>query len=379
VSSGFLAAGCAVRVAVIGVGHLGKIHARLVRGVEGALLVGVVDPIREARQAVAAELGTAAYADHAALLGQIDAAIIATPSRLHYAVAADLLAHGVHVFVEKPMTLNVGDADDLIATAAARQLVLQVGHVERFNPALIAAQPHLAEPKYIEAVRAGAFTCRSTDIGVVLDLMIHDIDVVLSLVEDDVVGIQALGAAVLGPNEDWAQARLQFAGGCVANLSASRVAMQPQRWMQVVSHDRFLAIDFATRKAQLMRPSDAVLAGEVDVNALSPAERTHLKDHLFTDYLPTEQLPVVETNALLEEQKQFIAAIQNQGQVSVSGRDGRRALDVAERILVDIAAHRWDGTSEGQMGPRREAPEPILLGPHWHQVRRGAVRRRMAG
>ena len=368
-----------VRVAVIGVGHLGKIHAKLVRGVEGAILAGVVDPIRDARQAVAAELGTAAYADHTALLGQIDAAIIATPSRFHHAVAADLLRHGVHVFVEKPMTLNVGDADDLVATAAARRLILQVGHVERFNPALIAARPHLAEPKYIEAVRAGAFTCRSTDIGVVLDLMIHDIDVVLSLVQDDVVGIQALGAAVLGPNEDWAQARLQFANGCVANLSASRVAMQPQRWMQVVSHDRFLAIDFATRKAQLMRPSDAVLAGEVDVNALSPTDKAHLKDHLFTDYLPTEQLPVVETNALLEEQRQFVAAIQSQGQVSVSGRDGRRALDVAERILVDIAAHRWDGTSEGQIGPRREAPEPILLGPHWHQVRRGAVRRRMAG
>src|SRR4030095_12971796 len=172
-----------------------------------------------------------------------------------------------------------------------------------------------------EAVRAGAFTCRSTDIGVVLDLMIHDIDVALSLVEEEVVGIHALGAAVLGPNEDWAQARLQFAGGCVANLSASRVALQPQRWMQVVSHDRFLAIDFATRKAQLMRPSEAVLAGEIDVNMLSAADKVHLKENLFTDYLPTEQLPVVESNALIEEQKQFIAAIRGAGQVSVSGRD----------------------------------------------------------
>jgi predicted dehydrogenase len=368
-----------LRVAVIGVGHLGKIHAKLVRGVEGAILVGVVDPVREAREAVAADLGTQAFASHSALVGQIDAAIIATPSRFHHAVAADLLAHGIHVFVEKPMTLSVGDADDLIAAAAARRLVLQVGHVERFNPALLAAQPHLAEPKYIEAVRAGAFTCRSTDIGVVLDLMIHDIDVVLSLVDDEVSGVQALGSAVLGPNEDWAQARLQFAGGCVANLSASRVAMQPQRWMQVVSHDRFLAIDFAKSQAQLMRPSEAVLAGEVDVNALSPADKAHLKDHLFTEYLPTQQLPVAPSNALLEEQKQFVAAIRGEGRVSVSGRDGRRALDVAERILVEIAAHRWDGTGDGQFGPRREAPEPILKGPHWHQVRRGVVRRRLAG
>ena len=368
-----------VRVAVIGVGHLGRIHAKLLRGIDGVELAGVVDPVREAREAIAGEQQTTAHADHTPLLGQIDAAIIATPSRFHHAVAADLLRHGVHVFVEKPMTLNVGDADELIAEATARRLVLQVGHVERFNPALLAAGPHLAEPKYIEAVRAGAFTCRSTDIGVVLDLMIHDIDVALSLVGDDVVGVQALGAAVFGPNEDWAQARLQFAGGCVANLSASRVAMQSQRWMNVVSHDRFLTIDFATRKVQLMRPSEAVLAGDVDVNNLAADQKTHLKEHLFEEYLPTEQLPVVESNALLEEQKQFVAAIRGQASVSVSGRDGRRALDVAERILVDIAAHRWDGTSEGAIGPRREAPEPILRGPHWHQARRGVVRRRMAG
>src|SRR4030095_13613284 len=230
-----------------------------------------------------------------------------------------------------------------------------------------------------EAVRAGAFTCRSTDIGVVLDLMIHDIDVALSLVEEEVVGIHALGAAVLGPNEDWAQARLQFAGGCVATLSASRVPPQPQRWMQVVSHDRFLAIDFASRKAQLMRPSDAVLAGDVNVNTMSPAEKNHLKDHLFTDYLPTEQLPVAESNALLEEQTQFVVAIRGAGRVSVSGRDGRRALDVAERILVEIAAHRWDGSGEGQVGPRREIPQPILRGPHGPPVRRGGLRPRLAG
>jgi predicted dehydrogenase len=263
--------------------------------------------------------------------------------------------------------------------AAARRLVLQVGHVERFNPALVAAQPHLAEPKYIEAVRAGAFTCRSTDIGVVLDLMIHDIDVVLSLVQDEVSQVQALGAAVFGPNEDWAQARLTFAGGCVANLSASRVATRPQRSMHVAACDRFATIDFASRTAQLMQPTEAVLTGQVDVNRLSPPEKTHLKDHLFSDYLPLTDLPVVETNALLEEQKQFLAAIRSGASVSVSGHDGRRALDVAERILVAIAAHRWDASYDGTIGPRPEPAEPILRGPHWHQVRRGPVTRRMAG
>jgi predicted dehydrogenase len=351
----------------------------LLRDVPSAELAGVVDPSAEACQPLAAELGVPAFADHRLLAGRIDAAIIAAPSRLHHAVAADLLSQGIHVFVEKPMTLSVGDADDLIRAAAANQLVLQVGHVERFNPALTAALPHVGEPKYIEAVRAGSFTCRSTDIGAVLDLMIHDIDVALSLVQDEVVGIEALGAAVLGPNEDWAQARLTFAGGCVANLSASRVATRPQRWMQVAAHDRYATIDFAGRTAQVMRPSDAVLAGEIDVNRLSPAERTHLKDNLFSEYLPLVELPVAETNALLEEQRQFVAAIRGQSQVTVDGQAGRRALDVAERILVAIAAHRWDGTADGAVGPRQEVREPVLRGPHWHQSRRAAVRRRMAG
>jgi predicted dehydrogenase len=339
----------------------------------------VVDPVREAREAVAAELGTVPLADHTALYGQIDAAIIATPSRFHHAVAVDLIRRGVHVLVEKPMTLNVADADELIAEAAARNLVLHVGHVERFNPALVALRPHIAEPKYIEAVRCGAFTCRSTDIGVVLDLMIHDIDVAMSLAQDEVVAVQALGAAVFGPNEDWAQARLTFAHGCVANLSASRVAAQSQRQMQIVSHDRFATVDFGAHHARLMRPAEAVLNGTINVTFLSTDERTRLKENLFTEFLPIEGLQVEATNALLNEQQQFVAAIRGTDAFGVSGEDGRRALDVAERILVEIAAHRWDGTLEGAVGPRREAVEPILRGPHWHQVRRGAIVRRRAG
>lgn len=365
-----------LRLAVIGVGHLGKIHARLARQLAEVELIGVVDPSAEARAAVAAELGVAAHADHLPLLGQIDAAIIATPTRLHHAVAHDLLAHGVHVFVEKPVTLNVGDADDLIQQAEQHQLVLQVGHVERFNPALVAALPHLSEPKYIDATRCGPYSCRSIDIGVVLDLMIHDIDVALSLVPDDLVSVSALGAAVIGPNEDWAQARLTFAGGCVVNLSASRVAWQAQRSMQIVCCDCVASIDYGARKAQVMRPTDAVLGGQMDVLALSPAERTHLKDNLFTDYLPLADLPVGEANALLDEQREFAAAIRGETTVRASGHDGRRALDVAERILADIAAHRWDGSSVGPIGPRFETRESVLRPPHWLHSRRTATRRK---
>src|SRR6476620_7703583 len=158
-----------LRFAVIGVGHLGRIHARLLDQVDGVELVGVVDPAESAGAAASNELRVPAYSQHAPLLGQMDAAIVAVPSRLHYGIAIDLLRHGIHVFVEKPMTLNVSDAEELIAEAAARQLVLQVGHVERFNPALTAVAPHLRKPVYVDAARTGPFTCRSTDIGVVLD------------------------------------------------------------------------------------------------------------------------------------------------------------------------------------------------------------------
>jgi predicted dehydrogenase len=318
------------------------------------------------------------YVDYQPLLGQIDAAIIAVPTRGHFSVAHDLLEHGIHVFVEKPMTLNVGDADELIAVAEARKLALQVGHVERFNPALIAAQPHLVECKYIDAVRSASYACRSTDIGVVLDLMIHDIDVVLSLVGEEPLAVEALGAAVLGPNEDWAQARMTFPNGCVANLSASRVAWQAQRTMQVVCPDGITAIDFGARTARQMRPTAAVRAGEIDVNALTAAERSHLKDNLFQDYLPLVDLPVAESNALLQEQREFVAAIRGEASVRVTGRDGRRALDVAERILAEIAAHRWDGAQGGAIGPRFEASESVLRGPHWGQ-RPAPITRRLAG
>jgi predicted dehydrogenase len=367
-----------LRIAVIGVGHLGKIHAQLLAQVDGAKLVAIVDPVAEVRSAAGESLGVPAHADHGPLLGQIDAAIVAVPTRYHHDVASDLLAHGIHVFVEKPVTLNVGDASGLIAASEERGLVLQVGHVERFNPAYLSAAPHLAEPKYIEATRAGAYSCRSTDVGVVLDLMIHDIDAALALIDDDVTSVQALGAAVFGPNEDWAQARLTFAGGCVANLSASRVAWQAERTMHVVCRECSALIDFGAKSARLMRPSSAVLAGEIDVNRMPPEERARVKAHLFTDYLRLTDLPIADSNALLQEQREFVAAIRGERAVRVTGEAGRAALDVAERILAQIAAHRWDDAENGAMGPRFETREPLLRGPHWTK-RGAAIQRRLAG
>jgi predicted dehydrogenase len=371
-----------LRLAVIGVGHLGRIHARLLNSRDqtwspsaandsqplSPRLVAIVDPIQSAREAVSAELKIPAHSDYRELIGQIDAAIVAVPTQFHYRVASDLLQHGIHVFVEKPITLNIADADDLIAEAAKRRLVLQVGHVERFNPAFTVAAPHLREPKYIDSVRSGPYTCRSTDVGVVLDLMIHDIDIALSLVDDEVTSVDATGSPVIGPNEDWAQARLTFAGGGVANLFASRVAWQTQRSMQVICAGSAATIDFAARQTKLMLVGDQIRAGELDISQLNAPQRSHLKDHLFDDYLPLTELPTnKDANPLLEEQRSFIAAIHGRSAVAVPGSAGRAALDIAERVLTAIASHEARSAKPSHS---------ILRGPHW----RSAVSpRRLAG
>ncbi|MBL9123896.1 MAG: Gfo/Idh/MocA family oxidoreductase, partial [Planctomycetaceae bacterium] len=187
-----------LRLAVIGVGHLGKAHARIAAGLEEIELVGVVDPVAANRTQVAAAHGVQACAHHRELLDRIDAVVIATPTRFHHAVALDLAAHGVHLFIEKPLTATLAEADELLAVAERNGVLVQVGHVERFNPVLTGVLPQLREPKYIEACRASTFKFRSTDIGVVFDLMIHDIDLVLSLARSQVVNVEALGVSVFG-------------------------------------------------------------------------------------------------------------------------------------------------------------------------------------
>ena len=366
-----------LRVAVIGVGHLGKIHARLLRGVEGAELVGIVDPVEAARDAVREELKVPAFADHRELAGQIDAAIIATPTRFHHAVAAELLEKGIHVLIEKPITPSVADAQELVTLAERHSLVLQVGHVERFNPAFVAAQPHISDPKYIEISRTAPYTCRSVDVGVVLDLMIHDLDLVLALTKSEVISVAALGSAVFGPNEDWAQARLTFQNGCVANLTASRISPTVQRSLSAHWQSGSANIDFAAKRANVIshRP---VEQEPLDVLRATAAEQAHIKEHLFQDYLPLHELPIVDSNAILEEQRDFASSIRDSRQPRVTGLDGLRALDAAERVLASIAAHHWDGASSGRIGPHYEERRGILAGPHWQRRHAGSLRR-MAG
>jgi len=354
-----------LQLAVIGAGHLGRIHARLANSLDNVDLVGVVDPNRQAAEQVAETCQTQALADHRALLGRIDAAIVAAPTPLHHTIGMELLQAGVHVLMEKPVTTTVEQADELIATAEARHLVLAVGHVERFNPALRAAAPLLKRPKYVEAIRATGYTFRSTDVGVVLDLMIHDLDAVLSLVGSPVVDVQALGIAVFGPHEDVAQTRLTFADGCVANITASRTSYQPHRALRAFCEQSFVQVDFADRTAQAVCPCEEILQRQINVNTLSAERKEHIKEHLFEELLPLEQIPVPEGNALLDEIADFVRCAGTGEAPRVTGRAGRDALAVAHRVLERIGAHRWNGAADGPLGPLATPPADIVRPEHW--------------
>lgn len=348
-----------LRTAVIGTGHLGRIHARLAAEAPHIELVAIVDVSPEARERVAQETGCRAVADYRELIGQIEAAIVATPTIYHHAVVKDLLEAGVHVLVEKPITTTVEEADELVSLAKAKGLRLQVGHVERFNPALRCVADQLADIRYVQATRASGFTFRSTDIGVVMDLMIHDIDVVLSLVGSRVVDVSAMGVAVMGEHEDIAQTQLRFANGAVAQLTASRVNYQPARSMQVFTSSGFANIDFATRRATTVRPNAELQERQFDLNSLSADQTAHYREHLFEELLVKQQHEPAEANAIADEHRDLAEAIRDGREVTVTGRAGRDALAVAEQVLKAIDRHQWDASPLGRRGPQLQPAVPL--------------------
>ncbi len=362
-----------LKMAVIGAGHLGRFHAKLLAGMPDVELVAVADPVEAARNAVAAECNTRSVDDYHELADHIDAAVVATPTAMHHRVSLDLLRYGVHLLVEKPIALSVSQADEMIKLAKRNGAVLQVGHIERFNPAMQVAGPFVRDPKFVEATRASGYTFRSTDVGVVLDLMIHDLDLVMSLAGNTVTRIDALGLAVFGPHEDVAHARLEFASGCVANLNASRVSHVARRTMQVWSSRAFSTLDFAQRTCSVVKPSQAVMERSVDFSTLSPAEKAAQKDRVMGEHLPLEQLTGEATNALSDELRDLIDSVRLSRAPRVTGEQGRDVLSVAEQILAKINTHRWSHRDAGPMA----TPEPsILRGPHWgHAPVTGPVHR----
>ena len=355
-----------LRLAIIGAGHLGRIHARLATELSDVELVAVCDPSEATRNEIAAAYDTTPIADYRDIIPQIDAAIVAAPTSLHCRIGSELASRGIHCFIEKPLAPTVEEADALVAIAEQHDVVLQVGHVERFNPALQSAAPYLVEPKYVEARRLSSYPFRSTDTGVVMDLMIHDIDVILSLVHSGVRSVDALGFSVLGGNEDVAQARVTFDSGCVANLTASRVSYETCRKTHIWTSTAFASLDFASGQSTVTDPSADVLQRRFDVNTISTDETAHLKEHLFEELLVKQVVPSESVNAIAEEHRDFIASIRTGQAPRVSGTSGRDAVALAERILVEIENHAWDGDADGRRGPFAMSTSPILRGPHWH-------------
>ncbi len=355
-----------IRLAVIGAGHLGRIHARLAAQLPGFTLVAVADPVPEAAQQLAAELGAEPHASHTTLLDRVDAAVVATPTRCHHEVGGDLLSHGIHTLIEKPLAPTVAEARELVACAAAKNCILQVGHIERFNPVFHAVRQQIVQPKYIQATRLSSYTFRSTDIGVVLDMMIHDLDLILSLVDGAALQCEGLGVSVMGHHEDAADVRINFADGCVAHLTASRVSYQQTREMQVWCPDAVVTMDFAAPAATVVRPNHAQLDQLPEPEMMSGAEKQQAQQQLFQAYLPRQEVRPQPGNAIVDELEDFAACIQTGRTPRVTGTAGLEAVAVCERILQSIEQHAWDGRPDGRRGPTAALHPITIRPPHWH-------------
>ncbi len=346
-----------MRLAVIGVGHLGRHHARVLAGIEGVTLVAVADARIEQARAVAEPLGAEAVADYRDLLGRVDAVSVAVPTFLHREVAGAFLASGVHAMVEKPLASSLAQAEELVDLAARSGATLQVGHIERFNPVLSALESARIRPRYITAERSGTYTFRSTDIGVVLDLMIHDIDLILSLVPSPVVSVEALGVSVFGRNEDIANARIKFEDGCVADLTASRASYAASRKMRVWGAEGYATIDFGAKQATIVRPGDKLRRGEIDTSDLDLTQPSAVREHIFGKVLRVDKIQAEGREPLALELEDFIRAIRTGTPARVSGDDGLKAIRVADAVLQSLRDHAWEGHAESPRGPL-DLPEP---------------------
>ena len=302
---------------VVGVGYLGQFHAEKYAKMEGVELVGVVDIDLSRAREIAKRHHTQSFVHHSDLYHKVQAVSIAVPTPSHYSIAKDFFLHGIDILLEKPIAKTLQETDELIGLAELKGLILQVGHLERFNGALVATEGMVQDPVFIESHRLGPFTGRETDVDVVIDLMIHDIDVLLCLMKAEVRKIHAIGFPILTPYADFANARIEFKNGCVANLTASRVSGEKIRRSRIFQPDGTLTIDYLAQKAFLTKK--ATSSGN-----LNPSE------------IVTEEIPVTKVDALESEIHSFLQSVRHRKKARVSGRDGKEALKVSFQILEKI-------------------------------------------
>jgi predicted dehydrogenase len=298
---------------------------------------------------VARRHNTQAYQEFWPLLNLVDAASIVVPTTYHLAVAREFLKRGIPLLIEKPLAPNSAEAKELIDLADKHGAMVQVGHIERFNPAYEELRNRPFRPKIVRGQRMGPFTGRSTDVGVVLDLMIHDIDLLLALTKSPLKSIEAIGLSVFGRHEDIASARLHFEDGCAAELSASRASPTAVRQMQLWGPEGFAEADFAARKLTLVQPSASVQEHGLDPTRLDPASRSRIREELFTRHLELHTIDGKAQDQLTCELQEFIACVRSGDTPRVSGEDGLAAVNVAEQILNSLRSHQWDATSSGPM------------------------------
>lgn len=315
-----------IKIGVLGAGHLGKIHLRILQSSERFELVGFYDQSHEIAQAVEKEFGYKAFSDLEALIKEVDVVDVVTPTLTHYEMATKALNNGKHVFIEKPITNTIDEANALVSLANKNQLLGMVGHVERFNPAFLAAQDAITNPKFIETHRLAEFNPRGTDVSVVLDLMIHDIDVVLSVVDSAVKEVHASGVSVISQTPDIANARIVFENGCVANLTASRISMKNMRKSRFFQKDAYVSVDFLDKKVEVVQMHDAPDKPDDFAMILQNAEGKK-KQIIFNN--PT----VDQGNAIQMELEHFADAIEQQFTPNISLLNGTEALKVAHAIL----------------------------------------------
>lgn len=328
------------RVGVIGVGHLGRHHVRLLKGLE-CDVTGVAEPNEKARLQAVADHGVHAVADYRELIGLVDAVTVVVPTKLHLEVAGYFLDHGVDVLVEKPIAPTVAEGQQLVDRARRNGRILQVGHVERFNPVLRGIAEIGRKARYIESHRLAPFTFRSTDIGVVLDLMIHDLDLVLALVQSRITSVDAFGGAVFTPAEDMASAVIKFENGAVAHLTANRVALKPLRKMRVFSPEGYVSLDFHAAQGMVVRKQPGWDLTKFDVDGIDRAQVGDLYKFVFQGLLKLEEYKLDEGNPLRDELAAFLQCVRDRTEPLVRGEDGVAAVAAAEQVMAAIAKNRW--------------------------------------
>lgn len=324
-----------LKIGVIGAGHLGSLHTKMFAQIETAQLVGVYDIDGGKAQQVAAEYKTKAFSNLADLFDAVDAVSVATTTKAHFDVAKQSIERGLHTFIEKPITETIEQARQLVNLAEKRGVKIQVGHIERFNPAILALEQFEIKPLFIESHRLAQFNPRGSDVAVVLDLMIHDIDLILSLVKSPVTRIDANGVAVVSDSEDIANARLQFENGCVANVTASRISQNKMRKMRLFQQDAYISIDFSQGLAEVFR-----LVDENDHTAKSTMQLGKIDQGQRKRVIVYEQPEVKDVNALEHELELFIKAVQHNTEPAVSGKEGLQALEVAQEILKKMESQK---------------------------------------